>query len=333
MTTPIIIGTRGSDLALAQAHQVQGWLGGADKAPLNVIRTRGDELVDIDLRDSIEKGLFTSALEEALAAGGADILVHSLKDLPTAIGPGLGAPVLPIREAPADVLLVRPDALVSTENGVPVLKPGATIGTSSNRRTALCQSLLGDVKPVMYRGNVPTRVSKCLRGDADAIVLARAGLSRLALDPGALVAFDLDPTVWTPAPGQGALGLQGRANDARTDAVLAGLADASVARTVRIERHLLSAFGGGCHAAFGAFARLTQDESGAEGINVWVGQGTGEPGTPEARWEVAHMRLAADATPEDAADVLRVTAVLPVETLLDEQDSPWIAPAVPWWTA
>lgn len=282
----IVIGTRGSALALAQARQVQGWLGGeAAGVRLEIIKTRGDLLVDVDLRSTMGKGFFTSELEEALRDGRVDLAVHSLKDLPTEGPAELAIPGIPIREEVHDVLLARPEAM---EGGR--LRPGARVGTSANRRQALVRAELG-AGPVLFRGNVPTRVQKLREGVVDAIVLAAAGLNRLGLDLDGLHRIDLDPVSWTPAPAQGALGLQCRADDQAVHAALAAIAKPELSAAVAVERLLLGLSGGGCHAAFGAWARVVDGR-----LVVELGR------AGEAGWERARLEGAMDASPEDWKD-------------------------------
>ena len=249
-----IIGTRGSDLALWQARFVAQSLGGeAAGVRLEIIRTEGDRKPDVELVSGTGVGAFTKELEAALLDGRIDVAVHSLKDLPTTIADGLAIAAVPERADVGDVLLVRPDAL-SDDELLPVRR-GARVGTGSPRRQALLAWLRPDLVAGPFRGNVPTRVDKCRRGEVDAVVLARAGLVRLGLDAAPLAAFDLDPATWLPAPAQGALGVECRANDVATRAKLAPLDHAPSATCAAIERELLARLGAGCHAALGAWCR------------------------------------------------------------------------------
>lgn len=254
MSQPLILGTRGSDLALWQARWIQGRLG--DEAAgirLEILRTEGDRAFDADLAASESRGLFTRDIEQALLDERIDAAVHSLKDLPTLQPAGLSLAAVPERAAPGDVLLVREEA-VAAETRLP-LKPGARVGTGSPRRVAMLQALRPDLVTGPFRGNVPTRVAKCVRGEVDAVILARAGLDRLGLDTSPLVTFDLDPSIWLPAPAQGALGLQARENDESVHTRLGPLRDVEAERATNVERALLRILEAGCHAALGAWAR------------------------------------------------------------------------------
>lgn len=249
------IGTRGSALALVQARQVQGLLPGPSE--IVVIRTSGDRFQDVSLQDQGGVGFFTREIEEALAAWSIDLAVHSLKDLPVTLPPDmvLGA-VLP-RVDPGDVLLVHPDA-VDPERSLPV-REGLRVGTSAHRRRAFLGRYRPDLEPVAMRGNVPTRVTKALRGDCEALVLARAGVSRLRQDIAPLVPFDLNPTRWVCAAGQAAVVVECRATDQEVRERLAPLHHEPTARCIDAERRLLQASGGGCHSAFSAWASLDGD--------------------------------------------------------------------------
>ena len=260
MSGSIVIGTRGSRLALAQAHATAAALGGEEAGVrIEIIRTRGDRLREVSLQAQIDKGFFTSELEEALLEGRVDLAVHSLKDLPTSMPEGLVLGAIPERAPVGDVLLVRPDALPDEfEAGDPAscvlpLREGAHVGTSANRRLALLHAMRPDARTGIFRGNVPTRVRRCVDGDVDAVILARAGLHRLALDPSPLRAIELQPDLWLPAAGQGALGLQCRVDDAELLARLAPLNHRKTNRSVALERALLARLEGGCHAAVGVF--------------------------------------------------------------------------------
>ena len=206
----LIIGTRGSALARRQTEMVRAWL--TVPSRIEIIKTSGDRLLDVPLQGRLEKGFFTAELEQALLDGRVDLAVHSLKDLPTAPSPGLTIGAMPAREAVGDMLLIRPDAF-NEGSGLLPLKAGSPVGAASLRRQALLQKYSPATTVRLLRGNVTTRVEKLRRGEYAAIVLARAGLTRLALDVAPLLSFDLNPEFWLPAPGQGALGVQVRAGD------------------------------------------------------------------------------------------------------------------------
>lgn len=268
MSAAFRIGTRGSALARWQAEWVRGALAACGVvAELVVIRTRGDAEVDRPLHQLEGKGFFTKEIEDALLAGRIDVAVHSLKDLPTTLPPGLALAAVPRRADPAEALVTRMPGAA----GVAALPAGARIGTSSLRRVAQLRYLRADVEIVPLRGNVPTRVRKVQEGrdGLDAAVLAGAGLERLALSRH--IAARLDPLEVMPAPGQGALGLEVRADDARARAALAPLGDAASARQVAAERALLAALEGGCQAPVAAycdgvrlFGRVTAPDGSAQ---------------------------------------------------------------------
>jgi hydroxymethylbilane synthase len=243
------LGTRRSDLALTQSRWVAAQIG--PDVELVGVTTEGDRLVDVPLKGPIAKGFFTEALERGLLDGSLDLAVHSLKDLPVRDPDGLTVGAVPVRENPADVLIVRPEAVDRSATGLP-LRAGASVGASSERRQALLRAYAPGCVPSFLRGNVPTRVQRLREGKYDAIVLAEAGLRRLKLDLSGLCVFRLDRFAWPPAAGQGALAVQCRAADAVTLGRLAGLNHAPTARAVTIERGWLSAMGGGCAVPFGA---------------------------------------------------------------------------------
>ncbi len=266
----LILGTRGSRLALAQAHQVRDWL--PQGAELNVIRTSGDRQLDVALHEQQGVGFFTKEIEHELLGERIDLAVHSLKDLPIRLPEGLTLAAIPPREVVADVLLVRPEAVDRDAPRLP-LRPGATVATSALRRQSLLRSLRPDLVPVGIRGNVPTRIEKIVRGEADATLLAHAGLRRLGLDGAPLVCFELNPALWVPAPGQAALGLEVRAADTEAMAQVRVLDHLESRSAVDAERGLLLASGGGCHSAFAAWAR---PEPGGFVVTVAMPHGSGE---------------------------------------------------------
>ena len=247
--TGLRLGTRGSKLALWQAEWVRAALSRHGvSAELVIIKTRGDADVDRPLHQLEGKGFFTKEIEDALLDGRIDVAVHSLKDLPTSLPEGLTLGAVPERGDPRDVLITRREGISSIAG----LTPGAKIGTSSLRRVAQIRYLRPDLEVVPLRGNVPTRVDKVMqgRGDLAAALLAAAGLERLEL--AARIAARLDPLELMPAPGQGALGLEVRADDRTARAALQPLEDPASARAVAAERSLLAALGGGCQAPVAA---------------------------------------------------------------------------------
>jgi hydroxymethylbilane synthase len=250
----LTIGTRGSDLALTQARWVAGQLSalGVDTR-IEVIRTQGDEMQHLSFDKLEGKGFFTKEIEDALLDGKVDLAVHSLKDLPTESPAGLAIAAIPQREDPRDCLLIRREAWDASGDKLPLFE-GASIGTSAVRRKAQVAFLRPDLRSIDLRGNVPTRVERLREGRYDAILLARAGLARLGLDLGDLVAVPLATDLFIPAPAQGALGLQVRADDEAVHSVVARLDRPEIVRMVDTERKLLSLLEGGCQLPLGAHA-------------------------------------------------------------------------------
>ena len=249
------IGTRGSDLALWQARRVAGLLRhrlGLD-ARLEVIKTKGDRVQDVAFRKMEGKGFFTKELQEALLDDRVDLVVHSLKDLPTEEAPGLRVAAIPERSNPADLLLARRGLVARSAEDPLGLPQGAVLGTSSLRRAAQALAHTPELTIRALRGNVPTRIGKLRAGDYDAILVAAAGVGRLDLDLSDLDAVELSPDVMLPAPGQGALAIETRRDDEVGRAVEA-LHDDDLAAGIRAERGLLALLGGGCHLPLGCLA-------------------------------------------------------------------------------
>ena len=259
MTGRLKLGTRGSKLALWQAEWVQAALARHGvEGELIVIETRGDAEVDRPLHELEGKGFFTKEIEEALRDGRIDVAVHSLKDLPTSLPAGLVLAAVPKRADPAEALVTREASVTSIAD----LAAGAKLGTSSLRRVAQVRYLRADLDVVPLRGNVPTRVQKVKEGrdGLDAALLAVAGLERLAL--AGQIAARLDPLDVMPAPGQGALGLEVRADDRKARAALAPIEDPASACQVAAERGLLASLEGGCQAPVAAWVGKREAGSG-----------------------------------------------------------------------
>lgn len=239
----IRIGTRGSALARAQATLVAHALGDAE---LVIITTAGDRSAR-PIRE-LGDGVFVSAIEDALRAGEIDVAVHSLKDLPTGESGDLVIAAIPSREDPRDVCITR------DRRGVSALRAGQRVGTSSPRRAAFIRALVPGVVCDEIRGNVDTRLAKVARGDYDATLLAAAGLRRLAIAfaEGEALPLELMP----PAPGQGALAVQTRADDPVRERV-AALDDADLRAAVTAEREVLRLLGASCDIALGCHATVT----------------------------------------------------------------------------
>lgn len=243
----VIVGARGSRLAQAMVRELIDHLGGCPvvKFKARSVMTDGDRDRKTPIRvlgGGRDGGVFTSQLERELLAGGVDIAVHSLKDLPTATPEGLALAVTPPRADPLDALCG------STLAG---LRAGSRVGTCSSRRVAQLKALRPDVEAVAIRGNVPTRLGK-IKSGLDAVILAASGLRRLGLDDA--ITELLDPSLFPPSPGQGALAVQVRAADRELLHMLNAYGDADADAAVRAERALLSELHGGCSVPVGALA-------------------------------------------------------------------------------
>ncbi len=277
----LVYATRRSALALAQCRAFVARLKAAHP-DLELVEeqvvTTGDKIQDRPLSEVGGKGLFVKEIEEALLERRADIAVHSIKDVPAMLPDGLAITCIPAREDPRDVLVAPRHGKLAD------LPEGAKIGTSSLRRAANLLAIRPDLQIVPLRGNVDTRLRKVDAGEADAIVLARAGLVRLGLE--ARATEILSPDVSLPAVGQGALGIESRIDDEETRARLATLADDTTSRCVHAERGVLAALGADCKTPMGAFAEriekdgvvsmrlrafIVEPEQGAEG-----GKGAGQ---------------------------------------------------------
>ncbi len=252
--SPLKIGTRGSPLALAQAHETRDRLGAAFDLPSDafrivVIRTTGDAVQDRPLKEIGGKGLFTREIEEALLAGGIDIAVHSMKDMPGEQPEGLLLDTYLPRED------VR-DAFVSPSlKGLADLATGATVGTSSLRRRAQLLNRRPDLRVVEFRGNVQTRLRKLAGGVAECTFLAMAGLNRL--DASDVPANPISPDDMLPAVAQGAIGIERRADDSRVAEMLAAIHDRVTGQRLAAERAFLAALDGSCETPIAGLAELS----------------------------------------------------------------------------
>jgi hydroxymethylbilane synthase len=245
------VGTRASALARAQTAQVCATLEQAHPGlavETLLIRTSGDRLSQGALAPAGGKGLFVKELEEALVGGRIDCAVHSMKDVPAALAPGLAIGAVPPRADARDVLVG------GGAEGLAGLAAGTRIGTASVRRRAQLLARRRDLEVVLLRGNVDTRLRKWRAGEVDALLLAAAGLARLGVSEPAV--RPIDPDVLLPAVGQGALALECRADDTATRALLAALADADAHDAVAAERAFLVAIGGDCNTPLAAHARI-----------------------------------------------------------------------------
>lgn len=254
MDRTVIIGTRGSELALWQANFVKDSLAAINiTAELKIIKTQGDRILNLSFDKLEGKGFFTKELEEELLAGTIDIAVHSHKDLPTENPPGLIIAAVSEREDPAELLLILKD-VVDVRQKLSV-KYGGLVGTSSNRRKAQLLAIRPDLEIDELRGNVPTRIGKLRDEKYDAIMLAKAGVTRLGIDLSEFHVEELTPTEFIPAPAQGALAIQIRESNTELFEILQALHHPDVAEELSLERGVLKTFGGGCHLPLGVYCR------------------------------------------------------------------------------
>ena len=281
------LGTRASELATTQSQMIADRL--RDECGVEVelvtISTEGDRNL-APLASMGGQGVFVVALREALLRGDVDFAVHSLKDLPTTPDPGLVLAAVPRREDPRDVLVAR-DGLTLGE-----LPQGARVGTGSPRREAQLNALGLGVEVVAIRGNVGTRIGRIADGTVDAVLLARAGLLRLGRADEATEV--IDPLQMLPAPGQGALACECRADDDATIQLLQRLDDSDTRAAVTAERSLLATLEAGCSAPVGALAEIADGDDGDElWLRAVVGDVSGSP----------TIRLSATGLPSEAAAV------------------------------
>jgi hydroxymethylbilane synthase len=256
------IGSRGSQLALWQAKHIAALLRGqGHSVEIVIIKTTGDRLQAVTFAQVGAKGMFTKEIEEALAAGSVDLAVHSLKDLPTELPEPFALAATPPRVDPRDVFVS-----VKYEN-LAALPPGARVGTSSQRRRAQLKALRPDIEAVEFRGNVDTRLRKLAEGQVEAILLAAAGLDRLQKTE--WLRERLEPGVFCPAAGQGALGIETRKNNAATIAAVQFLDDAATRFAVTAERAALAALGGGCQVPIGIHCRPWLNGDADAGEKFW----------------------------------------------------------------
>ncbi|MBK5926625.1 hydroxymethylbilane synthase [Rhodobaculum claviforme] len=262
--TPLRIGTRGSPLALAQAHETRARLMAAHGLPedafeIAVIKVKGDDrhmvAADTPLKEIGNKGLFTREIEEALLDGSIDIAVHSMKDMPVEQPPGLILDCFLPREDPRD-------AFVSHKHGgIADLQPGQVVGSSSLRRRAQMLYRRPDLKVVEFRGNVQTRLKKLQDGVADCTFLAMAGLNRLGMAD--VARGPVNPEDMLPAVSQGAIGIERRLDDPTTEALLVPLHDRDTGLRLAAERTLLAGLDGSCETPIAGLALI-------EGDRIWL---------------------------------------------------------------
>ncbi len=251
---PITIGTRGSALALWQANWVKSEL--ERRYPgiavgMEIIKTKGDKILDVPLARVGGKGLFVKEIEDALLTGRIDLAVHSMKDVPTELPEGLQVAIIPPREDPRDALFTRENRKLAE------LPAGAVVGTSSLRRRAQLLNAFPQLEIRDLRGNVDTRLKKLDQGDYDAVILAAAGVKRLGW--GTRITEILEPEISLPAIAQGALGIETRIDDNFNNQRLAFFHDENTALAVRAERALLKTMEGGCQVPIAGYATVSQE--------------------------------------------------------------------------
>ncbi len=251
----LIIGTRQSDLALWQSNFVKNEIEKYNKninVELELVKTKGDKILDVPLAKIGDKGLFTKELEHKLLDGSIDLAVHSLKDMETTFPDGLILAAVTSRHDARDALIARKKDMTIDE-----LPEGAVVGTSSLRRASQLLHLRPDIKIVDLRGNVPTRIKKFLASDWDAILLACAGVERLKLQE--YISSYIDFEILLPAAGQGALGLQTKSSNTFAIKAIEHLHDENTYLSVTAERTLLRTLEGGCQVPVGAYAEVKSD--------------------------------------------------------------------------
>lgn len=271
MERKIIIGSRGSDLALWQANYTKDLLEEKGHAvEIKIIETDGDRSQQWNTSfDKLEgKGFFTKELEEALLNKSIDLAVHSHKDLPTEGPDGLMVAGVSRREDPSDTIIMSKEAADDKQKFG--LKRNAVVGTSSARRKSQILAFRPDVSLKDLRGNVPTRVDKLRKGDYDAIILATAGLERLELDLEDLHVEKLNPEEFIPAPAQGVLAWQTREDDNELLNVIDEISDLDVLIKINIERQILNMFDGGCQLPLGVYCDTEEDDEDRLRFKVWV---------------------------------------------------------------
>ncbi len=267
MKNKIVIGTRGSKLALWQAEWIKSELQKRNpglEIEFNKIKTTGDKILDVPLAKVGGKGLFVKEIEEALLRNEADIAVHSMKDVPTDFPGGLHLAVICKREDPRDAFIAPVQSSKFKVQSFKELPQGACVGTSSLRRSCQLLSIRPDLKIEQLRGNLDTRLRKLDEGQFDAIILAAAGVKRLGWT--ARITETLSPETSLPAIGQGAVGIECRTSDEFINRLIAPLNHPETSVCVRAERALLKKLEGGCQVPVAAYARLVNGKLIIEGL-------------------------------------------------------------------
>ncbi len=269
MAKKIIIGSRGSELALWQAHFITKELEKTGtKVELKIIKTRGDKQQEERFSEMPGQGFFTKEIEDALLKKEIDLAVHSYKDLPTTTVEGLTVGAVSYREDPSELLLINKDAV--DEKRKFSLKKNAILGTSATRRKVQIMAMRPDLTVKELRGNVPTRIEKLKDGLYDAIFVASAGVERLGLDISGFHSEKISPQEFVPAPAQGVLALQIREGDKNMQAVVGKINHPEVEEVVKIERKIFNLFRGGCNLPLGIYCEKHSDESDKPFFKAWA---------------------------------------------------------------
>lgn len=248
----IVIGSRGSDLALWQANHVKKQLEALQcEVEIKIIKTQGDQIQHLSFDKMEGKGFFTKEIEAALLDRSIDLAVHSHKDLETTSPDGLTVAAVSPRENPTDIMLIHTSAVDQTQKYQ--LKKNALIGTSSARRRTQLLRIFSDIQVADLRGNVPTRIQKLREGQYDAIILAHAGVLRLNMDLSDFHLVEFSPTDFVPCPAQGVLALQIRNEDKELYSIVSKLNDEEVQKRILVERKILNLLEGGCQLPLGAY--------------------------------------------------------------------------------
>lgn len=300
----LIIGSRGSELALWQADFVKKELERKNKnlsVEIKIIKTKGDKILDVALSKIGDNGLFTKELEKELLNGTIDIAVHSLKDLQTEIPDGLKLAAVTKRHAVEDVLIARKKGIKIND-----LKEGAVVATGSLRRKAQLLHIRPDLKIVDLRGNVPTRIKKFIESDWDAIILARAGIERMKMSKYISSIISTDEIL--PAVGQGALGIEIHEENVFAEEMIKNINDENTFIAIRAERALLKYLEGGCQVPIGAFAEVKSNGlyfdaviASVDGLLTFRKKIRGSKNNPEKLGE----KLAKDLLKAGASEILK----------------------------
>ena len=295
----IVIGTRASPLAMWQAKYMRDAILASSSIldiELKVIKTSGDHLMLAESFSGLDKGLFTKEIENELLAHRIDLAVHSLKDLPTQMAEGLVLAAIAVREDPADAIISKSGA------GLGALPAGAKVLTGSLRRRGQLLHRRRDLQVLAVRGNVQTRLRKLGESEAEAMILARAGLIRCGLDE--RISERLDPVDFLPACGQGAIAVQTRLNDERMREIVGALDHTPTRLAVAGERAFLASLGGGCQVPVGAYARFGSD--GAElTLTGMVSSLGGDKLLKETVAATVHNETSAEALGQELGLILR----------------------------